>query len=173
MNNTDKERFESLWEDFLTLVKGKLISTSNNQSLSTPLANLILKEAVSSWNSDYEINGKWMSDFKSREPQKADLVCDILLNDMKFGEIEVTKELPHYYNYLVPTVGAIAGLGISYFSGASKIIQAVSTIVPAVLLYPAVKMYGKRKNETNKKTNIDAFMQQLEKYKNSILPILS
>ena len=173
MNNTDKERFESLWADFVTLVKGKLISTANIQTLSIPLANLILHDAASSWNSDYEINGKWLSDFKNREPQKAELVYDILLNDMKFSEIEIRKEFPNYYNYLIPTVGAIAGLGISYFSGASKIIQTVSTIAPAVLLYPAVKMFGKQQNETNKKKNIDVFMQQLEKYKNSILTILS
>lgn len=35
MNTTEKEKFESLWTDFIALVKGKLISTAAKQKLST------------------------------------------------------------------------------------------------------------------------------------------
>ena len=44
MNTTEKDRFESLWGDFIALVKGKLISTAVKQKLSAPLANLILSD---------------------------------------------------------------------------------------------------------------------------------
>lgn len=173
MDNTDKEKFESLWNDFVILIKGKLITTSNNQRLSTPLANLILSDAVSTWTSEYEINGKWLYGFSEREPQKADLIRDILMNDMKFGDIEMRKELSNGIYYIVPAIGAIAGLSISYLSGASKVIQAISTIAPAILLYPAVKKFGKQQAETNVHRFIEDIMQQLEKYHNSILSILS
>lgn len=173
MDNTDKEKFDSLWSDFIALVKGKLINTANEQKLSIPLANLILSDSASIWFSDYEINGKWLSSFAEREPQKAELIQDILMNDMKFINIEMKKELSDGIYYLIPAIGAIAGLGISYFSGASKIVQAISTIAPAVLLYPAVKKYGKQKEESNKEKNLAALIQQLNKYYNGIMSILS
>lgn len=173
MDNTDKERFESLWNDFVILVKGKLITTSNTQRLSTPLANLILSDAASSWGSEYELCGKWLSQFAEREPQKAELIRNITLNDMKFSDISERKEISNQYNIIVPAIGAIAGLGISYFMGAAKWVQAISVIAPAVLLYPAVKSFAKQKNDINKKNTIDELMGQLDKYKNSILSVLS
>lgn len=98
MNTTEKEKFESLWTDFIALVKGKLISTAAKQKLSTPLANLILSDAASSWNSDYEINGRWLSGLKGVDSKKAELVGEILLNDMRFTGMNTKRELPNYYN---------------------------------------------------------------------------
>lgn len=170
---TDKEKFESLWADFIALVKGKLISTANKQKLSTPLANLILSDAASSWNSDYEINGKWLSNLKGVDPKKAEVVEDILLNDIHFDEIETKGESPSYYNYVIPAVGACAGCAISMYLGYGKLVQIASTIIPAVLLYPAVKTFRNRMNETNKDKCIEGYMAQLEKYKNSVVSVLS
>ena len=101
MNTTDKDRFESLWGDFIALVKGKLISTAAKQKLSTPLANLILSDAASSWNSEYDINGKWLSDLKKTNPKEAEMVREILLDDIHFEEMDVKGELPLYYNYVI------------------------------------------------------------------------
>lgn len=47
--NQQQEKFESLWSDFIALVKGKLLTTANKQTLSISLANLILTDAASSW----------------------------------------------------------------------------------------------------------------------------
>jgi hypothetical protein len=173
MNTTEKEKFESLWTNFIALVKGKLISTAAKQKLSTPLANLILSDAASSWNSDYEINGKWLSNLKGTDNKKAELVCEVLLNDMHFDEIDIKEELPTYYNYVIPAVGAFAGCAISIYLGYGKIVQAASTIIPAVLLYPAVNTFRNKMKETNKDYCIESYIAQLEKYKNSILSILS
>lgn len=173
MNTTEKEKFESLWSDFIALVKGKLITTSSNQKLTTPLANLILADAAASWGSEYEINGKWLSKLKETEPEKAELVREILLNDIKFNEIDTKSELPEYYNYVIPAVGACAGLAISMYLGWSKIIQAVSTVLPAVLLYPAVNTYRSRIGAANAENYIENYIQQLDKYKNSVISILS
>lgn len=173
MENTNKEKFESLWKDFVALVKGKLITTANKQTLSTPLANLLLNDAKSSWGSEYEINGKWLSKFMETEPDKAALIRNVLLEDMTFSEVEATKPFPSFYNYIVPTAGAIAGLVVSACVGATKLIQGISTIAPAVLLYPAVKAYGKQRDDMNRDKDIEAYMHQLEKYKNSIVSILS
>lgn len=173
MNTTEKEKFESLWTDFIALVKGKLISTAAKQKLSTPLANLILSDAASSWNSDYEINGKWLSNLKDTDPKKAELVCDVLISDMHFVGMDIKEELPTYYNYVIPAVGAFAGCAISMYMGYGKLVQAASTIIPAVLLYPAVTTFRNRMNEINKDNCIEGYIAQLEKYKNSVLSVLS
>lgn len=173
MNTTEKEKFESLWTDFIALVKGKLISTAAKQKLSTPLANLILSDAASSWNSDYEINGKWLSNLKGVDPKKAELVEDILLKDIHFGEMDTKRELPSYYNYVIPAIGACAGCAISMYLDYGKLVQAASTIIPAVLLYPAVNTFRNRLNEINKDKCIEGYIAQLEKYKNSVVSVLS
>ncbi len=173
MDTTEKEKFESLWSDFVALVKGKLMTTSTKQKLTTPLANLILADAASSWGTEYEINGKWLSKLKETEPEKAELVRDILLNDIKFNDIDTKSDLPDYYNYVIPAVGACAGLAISMYVGCGKLVQAISTITPAVLLYPAVKTFRSSMHTTSQNKNIDNYILQLEKYKNSIVSILS
>ena len=173
MNTTEKEKFESLWSDFVALVKGKLITTSAKQKLTTPLANLILADAASSWGSEYELNGKWLSKLKETDPQKAELVQQVLLNDLKFTEIETKGALPDYYNYVIPAVGACAGLALSMSLGCSKIVQAIATLVPAALLYPAVTNYRSQAIASNTEKDIAGYLQQLDKYKNSVISILS
>ena len=173
MNITEKEKFESLWTDFIDLVKGKLISTAAKQKLSAPLANLILSDAASSWNSEYEINGKWLTNLKGVDSKKAEIVGEILLNDMCFTEVDTKEELPTYYNYVIPAVGACAGCAISMYLGYGKLVQAASTIIPAVLLYPAVTTFRNRMNETNIDKCIEDYIAQLEKYKNSVTSVLS
>lgn len=171
--NTEKEKFESLWTDFITLVKGKLISAANKQALSTPLANLILSDAALSWNSDYEINGRWLNNMKEVEPQKAELLTEILLTDMKFSDVYIKSDLPGIYNYVIPAVGAGIGYAVSMTFNFGKITQVATTVIPAVLLFPAVKNFRNRMKESNKESSIRDYIMQLEKYKNSILSILS
>lgn len=173
MNTTEKEKFESLWTNFIALVKGKLISTVAKQRLSTPLANLVLSDAASSWNSEYEINGKWLSNLKAVDTKKAELVREILLNDMHFIEIDTKGELPTYYNYVIPAVGACAGCTISMYLDYGKLLQAASTVIPAVLLYPAVTMFRNRLNEKNMDKCVEDYIAQLDKYKNSVVSVLS
>lgn len=173
MNTTEKEKFESLWTNFIALVKGKLISTVAKQRLSTALANWILSDAASSWNSDYEINGRWLSNLKGVDSKKAELVGEILLNVICFTEVDTKGELPNYYNYVIPVVGACTGCAISMYLGYGKLIQAASTIIPAVLLYPAVTTFRYRMSETNKDKCIEGYIAQLEKYKNSVISVLS
>ena len=173
MNHTEKEEFESLWADFIARVKGKLMNTAAKQKLSTSLANLILSDAASSWNSDYDISGKWLSNLRESAPKKAELVWDILLKDMHFDEMDIKGELPIYYNYVIPILGACAGYAVSVYLDYGKWGQVVSTIIPAVLLYPAVNTFRDKMNEVNKEKCIEDYLSQLEKYKNSVISVLS
>lgn len=171
--NKDLEKFESLWNDFITLVKGKLLTTANTLSLSTPVANLILTEAKSSWGSDCEIYGRWIMNIRRENPEKAELISEILLKDLKFSDICAKSVLPDYCNYLIPTIGAFIGYTVGGALDFSKLWQTVSTIVPAVLLYPAVKSYRNNQQLLNNEYTVNQYIEQLEKYKNSIISILS
>ena len=173
MQNTDKEKFKSLWSDFCSLVKEKLLSTAQKQSISAPLANLILSEAVSSWLSEYEINGRWLMKYKLKDEAKANLVQEVLTQDMKFAEVCLKSELPDYYNYIVPVIGAGLGYVTGNFFDLGKVAQVFSVLAPAVLLYPAVKMYRQNQAEANVEININLYMDQLNKFKDSVISILS
>lgn len=171
--NKQQEKFEHLWSDFIALVKGKLLTTASKQTLSISLANLILTDAASSWGSDYEINGRWVKEIKMQNPQKAELILEILLNDLKFSDVRIKGTLPDYYNYLIPTIGAFVGYAAGSYWDFSKLWQTVSTIVPAVLLYPAVKSYRNNQQLSNNEYLVNQYIEQLIKYKNSIISILS
>lgn len=172
MENTEREKFESLWKDFLTLVKGKLISTAQKQSLSTPLANLILTDAAGSWDDEYSLYGRWLHQFSIDAPEKSSLIREIV-RDMKFSEIEKKIILPSYCDYIIPGAGAIAGYVVSHCLSFGKLAQAATILIPAILLYPAVKMFRNNQEEIYKDKAINSYISQLEKYKNSILSVLS
>ena len=173
MRNTEKEKFETLWSDFSTLVKGKLLTTAQKQTLSTPLAKLILTDAAGTWSDEYSMCGRWLHQLSQADSAKAELVKDILLRDMCFTEVGQVRVLPDYYNYLVPSISACAGYAVSRFLELGLIGDTALAILPAVMSYPAVKQY--RKNQANVAIGktIASYMEQLEKYKNSVLSILS
>ena len=173
MVNTEKEKFESLWNDFGTLVKGKLITTAQKQSLTTPLAKLILSDAAGAWRDEYSTYGRWLQQLAKNESSKFELIKDVLINDMRFNDVELPSVLPNYCDYLVPTISACAGYAISKFWELGTIANAAFVIIPALLTYPAVKQYRKTQTETAVSKTIDSYMNQLEKFKNSILAILS
>lgn len=173
MEMTPKDKFESLWADFMALFKGKLIKAAEKQALSMPLARLILTDAAASWFSAYEINGRWLSSYSKEQPEKAAMIKGILQNDLSLQDMPKGGELPAYTNYALPLLGAGAGLAISYCLGAGRLVQAVSTIGPALLLYPAVKYFRKFQTDRNLQNAIDGYVAQLDKYYNSIVSILS
>lgn len=173
MGNTEKEKFETLWSDFSTLVKGKLLTTAQKQTLSTPLAKLILSDATGSWDDEYTMYGRWLHQLSQTDSAKAELVKDVLLKDMSFTEVGQASVLPGYYNYLIPSVSACAGYALSRFLGLGLLADAALTILPAAISYPAVKQFRKSQAEAAIDKTVTTYMKQLEKYKNSVLSILS
>lgn len=173
MNTTEKEKFESLWADFITLFKGKLIEVSNKQTLSASLARLILADAASTWSSDYEINGRWLQKFTQEEPRKAELIREIIEKDMTLQEIDKKSELPMYCDIILPFATAGIGFAVSYYLGYGKLAQACSALIPGALMYPAIKKFRNTQIKNNKQNAIDQYISQLDKYYNSIISILS
>ncbi len=173
METTHKDKFESLWKDFIALFKGKLIEVSKKQKLTTPLARLILTDAASTWFSDYEINGRWLKKLTQEDASRAKLVRDILEKDMTLQEVHKKGELPIICDLLLPLATAGVGFAVSYYLGADRLVQTLSALIPGALTYPGVRMLRKSQIENNKQVAIDQYVAQLEKYYNSILSVIS
>lgn len=171
--DASKEKFESLWNNFVSLVKSKLMQASRGRSLTQPLANLILSEAAHTWVSEYDLNGKWLYKYAEENEKKAALIKEILLTDMQFSEIKQKGTLPDYCNYIIPAIGAAAGYAIGEYFKFNNIWHIVSTVAPAVLLVPAVKTYRNNQQSANKANSINLYIEQLTKYRDSIISILS
>lgn len=167
----NKEKFLSLWGEFLTRVKGKMMTQANKQTLSYPLARLLLTDELGAWFSDYEASGRWLSTFAKEHPEQAEQVKAVI-KGIHFDELKAVRNAPEYLQYAVPLAGALAGYGIARYFGAGIVTQIASTALPAVLLYPAVKTVMGNKDTNAVQTLINQYIAQLDTYKQQILGLL-
>ena len=142
MKSKDKVSFEKRWNSFLITLKGKMLKESAKQQITCPLLNLLLYDARLSWESDYDENGRWLKKYKEENPEKGELIQKILLKDMVFTEVKAIKGNSEIINFVIPVVGAFAGLGVSTYLHANTIVKVISTIAPAALLYETTKSKG-------------------------------
>lgn len=171
MASPDKEAFDKYWSNFIAQVKGKLIKVASNQTVTNSYANLILNDVASSWFSEYDVNGKWLLEYKKKNPEKAKQVYEVLGN-MHFQELESSGEISPAYDFVIPTIGALGGWCISYFCGAVPIIRIISTLAPAGVLYPIARTWRLKMGALNKDKAMEAYVGQLDRYHNSIDSIL-
>lgn len=173
MPGTYTESFEKQWGKFLTTVKGKLVRESKTQKITYPLLNLLLQDVRLNWDSEFEENGRWLKGYKKANPEAGERIQHILLKKMAFTEITQKKDNSQLMNYVVPVIGAAAGIGISTILHANLAIKAVSTVVPAVAMYAATKSVGMSKTASDTTQLIDQYMAQLDTFKAEILCVLS
>ena len=165
--------FESYWDRFTDRLRGTLMNESKKQTISYSVASILLSDALMSWSLSYDDCGAWLLRLKSEDPRKGELVSRILSNDIKFTEIEPKKVMPPAAKVLAPAAGAALGFGISHALGAGILVQIISTVLPAALIYPATNSVGNMMAENNKSAIIDDYMAQLDKYKKSVISVLS
>ncbi len=172
MSGNAKEDFEKYWGKFITQLKGRLMAVSKNQKLSYHIAKLQLTDIAANWDSEYEESGRWLIQYCNENPEKGQLVREVLLEQMCFSEIQPKKDYSEVMNYAIPVAGAIAGFGISKLAHAKTVVRAVSTIAPTVLLYPSAKAVGTTLNQNSKAELLDEYILQLEKYHQGVISII-
>ena len=174
MSNTGIEKFETLWTNFETRVKGKLMTIQKNQTISTSLANLILTDLALSWASDIEINGRWLNSLTEENPTKAAMIKSILMKDMHFDPIEKPSsyESTNILQYIIPCAGAGVGYIASRFFEVNSLGQAAFILIPALASYPVAKNIVTNKKQLVAQQEIDLYIEQLAKYKSSVISIL-
>lgn len=172
MNNTDKERFEQCWNKFITRLRGQMLNTMAKQKLTYPMMKLMLADEVEFWDSRQQEGGRWLDQYEAEYPEKGALIRSILVKDISFKEESGNAPQGDSLKYILPVGGAAAGFLISHFMGANTIVQAVSTVVPAVAAYPiAVSVTGSNKADADKRM-LQLYLDQLEKYRLSVESIL-
>lgn len=164
--------FENVWNSFIVKFKGKLLSQSNNGNLNYSEVNLVFKDMVLSWSIKTDMEGKWLADYAFSNPEKGELIKKILAEDMTIKKIDKPKT-PEFLKYIVPFVGAAAGLCISSVCDAGIAVKAISTIAPAVVLYPSANTVLNTLKIRNNENLIEEYISQLDKYKQSIISIIS
>lgn len=172
MSIEDRANFEKNWAKFITRLKGQVMAKTEKQELSYPLLKLLLSDAVIGWETKDEENGRWLMNYTAEEPTKGQTIHRILTEDMQFDELQSKKVYHESLNYVVPIVGAVAGLGISTLLGAGVLGKTLSTVVPAAVLYPSSKAIGDNLNKTSSSHLLEEYIAQLEKYKLSVISVI-
>lgn len=160
--------FENVWEKFITRTKGKLKKYSDKRALPYGAAKLILSEMVSLWAIEEDECGRWLYEYTKSDPQKGRAILKILTEEMHFDEVAVQSGMPGVCQYAIPAAGGGLGFGISKLAKWSMPWQAVSTVLPAVLLYPCVKQVGEIQKDNAKKALVQEYIEQLNQYKEAI-----
>ena len=172
MQMTDYDYFEKYWEKFVTQLRGQMMTQAKKGIFSFASLNLILADCVGFWDSRYSEGGRWLDRYEKEHPDKAELIRDILLKDMKFQEEESGSLKKDFLKYVVPAGSAVAGLAIARVAGATTATQAICTLAPAAVAYPVTNNVVHTLNDNVKKKVIQSYMDQLNKYKKGVEGIL-
>lgn len=171
MNNNNA--FERCWSKFAVTVKKRLIEKSKTQKITLNYANLILNDALLMWEDSSEECGIWLSHYAKSVPDKGGLIKNIISNNVRFYAIKERKDFPDVLKVLIPIIGAVAGFAVAYVLKAPIWGQIISSIAPALILFPLMNIIQKKKNASNVKSDIKDYLMQLENYKNSIIDVLT
>lgn len=167
-----KVNFEKNWDKFIKQLKGKLIAQRTKRNFSYPVLKLILAEAVTVWETNYDECGRWLLDYDKENPEKAALIKNILLKDMRFTEIPKKKDASKGIALAVSAAAAAVGFGICTYLDKGMLITAASTVLPAAAAYPAVTVTSGMMKEKNDDDIINAYLGQLEKFRISIIDVI-
>ena len=73
-NNELKESFLKNWERFITELKGRMISFTDKQPLTSSSVSQILADSLFEWKSEANLIGKWLDNLKSSDQEKYEKV---------------------------------------------------------------------------------------------------
>ena len=167
------QRFEQLWEQFIATFKGSLITEARKQHVNLTLAKILLKDAAESWTADYGVNGVWLKHLKQDEPKKGELVEEILTHDLTLQDVKIAPPKPNNALKVAAPIGAgVAGLAVAKALSLGTVATATAVAVPAALALPIVNARMETAAAKRKQRIIDAYVQQIDKYKESIKSIL-
>lgn len=168
MGNAYYDDFEKNWDKFIARMHGQLIKQARDGVFTLASSNLILADCSGFWDSRHSEGGRWLEKFEKEYPQKAEIIRNILLHDMRFAENSVGDSGQEYLKYIVLVGSAATGFAISKIVGANAIVQAVCTIASAVVAYPVVNNVIHAVDDSRKKKMIQDYLSQLDKYRISI-----
>lgn len=169
----NQETFLRHWNNFLSELRGKLLTVSGTQELSLPLANSVLSELCGYWFSSCDAKGVWLTEYCNTHITEGHCVRNILSDDLKFGAKEEMTVMSNGTKYLLSVAGAAIGFGLSSYFGASGVIRIISTAAPALAAIPVLNAYQEKQKIISQKKMIDGYISQLKKFETSICSIIN
>lgn len=192
MSMQDKEQFLRHWNTFMERLKGRIRRETRKNAV---VLNNILAELRLAWALDDDELGRWVIAYTRSHPDQGALVRKILL-EMQFTTIPESHQSPqgipsasflsaqtltskvtdpsNPLSFILPLAGAATGFAISHFiTKSSPLIQVVSTIAPSVLIYAAESGFGRSMAQQDEEGLIQACEERLERYKQSVISILT
>lgn len=165
-------KFQELWDDFVSSFKGNLITESSKQGLSFAIAKLSLSEAVSTWSSEYTINGRWLYKLIQEEPEKGKLVKEILTKDISLTEVKSESSNSDSLKYIIPVGAGAIGYGVAHMAGLATLGTACVTLIPMAVAYPLTTTHLSNRKDKEKERIINGYVNQLNKYKEAVMSAL-
>lgn len=163
--------FQELWNDFILSFKGILITESRKQDISFTFVKLSLSDVISTWFSEYTINGRWLYGLIQDEPDKGLLVKEILQKDINLVEIK-HNNIHNSVKYLIPIGAGAVGYGVAQAAHLNLWGTLCASLIPMAIAYPMTARIFSNKREQVQEKVINDYISQLEKYKESIMSVL-
>ncbi len=165
-------QFSDLWTDFTTALRGKLRTALMAKQLTPARAKALLTEAASCWSGDFEPEGRWVNSMVKNAPEKGTRIRKILVEDMTFKPEE---EVKGGYGPQITggVIGGALGYGASLLFGMGTLATIATTVIPLGVGAVGGNIYANKKHSQAKSTLIDAYMAQLDSYRESVLAILN
>lgn len=165
-----KERFETVWEAFITAFGGALIVNNKNGDITFQDARLALNTCIEMWHEDASICGNWLNKLCKTDEAKGEKVKDTI-EDIELQPID-NKKIPGSISGAGALGAAVIGYAASKAFNLGTIATVASTIGPAVVAYPVVSSMINKSNAKKSEAAINGYLAQVEQHKNVILAIL-
>lgn len=175
--NENTERFNHLWEDFLSIYKGNLLQlASSEEGLTATGAVNSLKEEKKTWASPSTIYGRWIMTLSKDEPRKGDRVLRILTEDLNVDPVSLPDEGKNT-SIGAGVAGGATGAAAGYFLpralGASTILSAAGSILGgAAVALGAIRFVNGRKTPAVQQA-IEGYVSQLSHYHDRVIEVLN
>ncbi len=165
--------FDEVWNKFMVICRAKLMEKSRQNILNFSAAQMAIQDAISIWFDPYEACGEWLKSLK-REYPDAENRIRVILQEIKLEEIPHKKVGSEHSALGVAAAGAALGTGAGYwFFHFGTVGTVLSAIIPAALLFPAIKGFQKTEKDRIQKEEILEYLNQLYFVKEEIEGILN
>ncbi len=174
--------FNEAWTEFESHVKAGLRKHTKSGYIEPSLVNLILSEASTAWEARYDFCGRWLKEYSQHHPLKGEQLRVLLTNNTTFTPIPRVSCTMWFTDVVVLTLGASTGYAIAYWLTKQAFLVAYApwhqwiqiglTVLPMMASIPILRRVKKMSEENASTKVVEAYMEQLEKIRQSAVAML-
>ena len=169
----ETEGFEKAWNSFISKVKGRLKTISEKGNFDYERIKLTINKLKLDWRSDEAIEGRWLSEYTEKHPDKGKEIEILLTESMRVQPAEKEKNISPLFTHAMPAAGAILGFSSSHIRNENIFVQGASAVIPAAVLFAAGKHVSNELKYKQTKNKMEFYIHQLESYKKGVCQIIA